>query len=148
MKQCIYCGKEQLDEATSCPIDGQPLKTVIARPQTPISPVAPLTFGSSKTLWIGIVAFGLIIWPLILLHSVWAAHQSNVHYVPPDFSAVWFWSWLVGFVVAICGFFVRCEDSTVLKFVGRFLCFVAVSIQAGFILWAITEFQKFRSSAL
>lgn len=29
MKKCTYCGKEQPDDATVCPIDGQPLKTVI-----------------------------------------------------------------------------------------------------------------------
>jgi hypothetical protein len=29
MKKCTHCGKEQPDEATTCPVDGQPLESVV-----------------------------------------------------------------------------------------------------------------------
>jgi hypothetical protein len=38
MKQCTYCGKEQPDEATACPTDGEPLVPLII----------PLPSGSAK----------------------------------------------------------------------------------------------------
>jgi hypothetical protein len=37
MKRCTYCGNQQPDEATNCPVDGQPLEAVIAT----TAPTAP-----------------------------------------------------------------------------------------------------------
>ena len=150
MKRCVYCGNEQPDEATSCPIDGEPLKTVIATPSPPVPPVAPLTLGSIKTLLIGLVAFGLIIWPIILLKLVWAAERANVHYVAPQFGGPWAISWLVGFILAIggiAGSFRRdAEGSVTPKLLGRFLCIITLCIQIGFFLYGLSLFSKLTSN--
>ena len=68
MKKCTYCGKEQPDAATTCPIDGEPLKTVITQPSpTPppptsaqLSPPKPRPLAIRIIGWIGLIFGGLI----------------------------------------------------------------------------------------
>ena len=83
-----------------------------------------------KTFWTSIVAFGLIIWPIILLQHTWAAHRANVHYVPPDFVNAAIVSWLVGTVVAICGTMISEENSPKLRSFGKNLCIITLCVDA------------------
>lgn len=53
MKSCSYCGKEYPDEASVCPVDGQPLRTV--------TPKAPTPLDSQRHAMLGIVSFGISI---------------------------------------------------------------------------------------
>ena len=92
-----------------------------------------------------------VVWPLIVLYFDWVWERAHPHHAPPGSEAIsilWMLSWFVGFIVAVCGFFVHCENSLSLKLAGRLLCFIAISVEVGCILWAISEFQKFRSSAI
>ena len=155
MKRCTYCGKEYPGEATVCAVDGGMLTTITPTSQKRIQdgkedgPCSPSnSIPRAKSLWIGIFAFGLIIWPIILLQLVWAAHRANVHYVPPQFGGLWAMSWLAGFFVAICGFFVGKGDPPILKFIGRALCVIALFVQIACIYWAISEFKRAFSNAI
>jgi len=155
MKRCTYCGKEYLDESTVCTVDGGMLTIVAPTAQDriqegkedkPASP--PFSIARAKSLWIGAFAFGLIIWPIILLKLVWAAEQANLHYVAPKFGGLLAMSWLAGFFAAICGFFFGKGEPPILKFIGHALCMIALFVQIDCIYWVISEFKRAFSNAI
>ena len=99
-----------------------------------------------KNLIAGIIAVGLVIWPVAALYPIWSdqnAYQERSRFVVP--LAV---SWIVGFIVAVSAFFIREDDSPVRKYLGRTFCVAAVLVQVYFILRAFAAFQAFRSSAI
>jgi hypothetical protein len=145
MKQCVYCGKEQPDEATSCPIDGEPLKTVIATPPPPVPTVVPLTLGSIKTLKTGLVAFGLIIWPVVLYQWVWA--DQAAYHERQQLEGPWAISWLAGSIVAIYGIVTeKDKESPVPRLLGWILCVGTLCFEVALVVYGLSQFSRLTSN--
>jgi hypothetical protein len=81
-----------------------------------------------KTLVVGIIAFGLIVWPLIALKAVWA--DQNAYSARQLLLVPLVISWFIGSILAICGTMIS-EDKQPLRLLGRILCVGSLLIEAG-----------------
>lgn len=93
-----------------------------------------------KNIWLGIVALGLIIWPVIALSAVWA--DQNAYRARQQLEGPLVMSWIVGSILAICGIIIRCDKSPALRLSGRILCVSALCIEAAIFLYFAIDFAS------
>jgi hypothetical protein len=98
-----------------------------------------------KNLVAGILALGLIIWPLVALGTVWsdqASPQARLKLLTPLEI-----SWVIGSLISIYGIFYRTDGSAKLRSFGRALCIGSLLIEAGIVAYGLlrilTEFSRF-----
>jgi hypothetical protein len=95
-----------------------------------------------KTLAAGIIAFVLIVWPVIALKAVWAdqnAYSARELLVVPLVI-----SWFIGSILAICGTMIS-ENKHPLRLLGRIFCIGTLCFEAAIILCVVIDFGSHMS---
>ena len=97
-----------------------------------------------KNLAAGIVAFGLIIWPIIALHSVWS--DQAAYRARQSLEAPLALSWVLGSALAICGLVMRNDKAKELAFLGRLLCIGTLCLEVALVVYGLSQFSRLTSN--
>jgi hypothetical protein len=91
----------------------------------------------------GLFAFGLTVWPVVVLQWAWHTHQQGGFFQSSDGVLLILVSLLAGCITAICGAIFPDEDASTLRFFGRAFCIMTFCIEGVIVIWLIHGFAQF-----
>jgi hypothetical protein len=94
---------------------------------------------------LGIVSFGLTVWPIAFSEWFWHAHPQGLRGFPEnDVVGLMLFSLLAGLIIAICGKKISDhEAASMLQFIGETLCTLTFYIDGAIVVWIIYGISQF-----